>query len=81
MSNNENLENGLIIFGSLLGVSQLESILGIILLSVQVILILWKCGKRIYNSIKNKKLKDVDNALKDAQDELEELKDSIKNKE
>lgn len=80
MSNNESLENGLIVLGSLLGISQLESILGIILLSVQVILVLWKCGRKIYESVKDKRLKDVDEALKDAQEELEELKDNLKDK-
>lgn len=71
------LEDVLIVGGLTISLSMIQTILGIIILSVQVILIVWKAGKRVYNAIKNKKPEDVENALNDAKGELENLKDKV----
>ena len=71
------LEDVLIVGGLTISLSMIQTILGIIILSVQVILIVWKAGKRVYNGIKNKKPKEVEDALNDAKGELENLKDKI----
>ena len=69
------LEDVLIAGGVAISLPMIESILGIIILSVQVFLILWKAGKKIYQAIKNKKYDEIDDTLKETQDQLEDLKD------
>ena len=69
------LEDVLIAGGVAISLPMIESILGIIILSVQVCLILWKAGKKIYEAIKNKKYDEIDDTLKETQDQLEDLKD------
>ena len=69
------LEDVLIAGGVAISLPMIESILGIIILSVQVILILFKAGKKIYESIKKKKYDEIENTLKETQDQLEDLKD------
>ena len=69
------LEDVLIAGGVAISLPMIESILGIIILSVQVCLILWKAGKKIYQAIKNKKYDEIENTLKETQDQLEDLKD------
>lgn len=74
------LEDVLIIGGVTISLSMIQTILGIIILSVQVVLILIKAGTKIYNAIKNKKIDDVEDALNDAKDQLEDLKDKTNGK-
>ena len=69
------LEDVLIAGGVAISLPMIESILGIIILSVQVCLILWKAGKKIYKAIKKKKYDEIENTLKETQDQLEDLKD------
>ncbi|MBO7693039.1 MAG: hypothetical protein J6T10_10455 [Methanobrevibacter sp.] len=68
------LEDVLIAGGISVSLPMIETILGIIILSVQVILIFYKLGCRIYKAIKNKKPEEVEDALNDAKGELENLK-------
>ena len=75
------LEDVLIVGGTAISLSMIQTILGIIILSVQIILILWKAGLRIYKAIKNKKVDDVEDALKDAKGELESLKENTNGKQ
>ena len=75
------LEDVLIVGGTAISLSMIQTILGIIILSVQIILILWKAGLRIYKAIKNKKVDDVDDALEDAKGELESLKNKTNGKQ
>ena len=69
------LEDVLIAGGVAISLPMIESILGIIILSVQVCLILWKAGKKIYQAIKNKKYDEIDDTLKETQDQLGDLKE------
>ena len=75
------LEDVLIVGGIGVSLPLIETILGIIILSVQVILILWKLGKKIYEAIKNKKYGEVEDALNEAKGELENLKEKTDGKQ
>ena len=55
------LEDVLIIGGISVSVTMIQSILGIIILSFQIILILFKAGKKIYDLIKAKKYDEIEN--------------------
>ena len=68
------LEDVLIAGGVAISLPMIESILGITILSVQIILILWKAGKKIYEAIKKKKYDEIENTLQETQDQLEDLK-------
>ena len=70
------IEDVLIVAGVSISLIDIQTILGIILLSVQVALILFKGGKRIYTAIKEKNTKEIEDALEDTKDALENLKDS-----
>ena len=74
------LENVLIVCGVTVSLPLIESILGIIILCVQIILILWKLGYKIYKLIKQKKYDEIQNTLEDAKGELENLKDKTDGK-
>ena len=74
------LEDGLIIGGVAISLPMIQSILGIIILAFQIVLILYKCGKRIYDAIKNKKPKEIEDALNDAKGEFENLKEKTDGK-
>ena len=74
------LEDVLILGGVTISLSMIQTILGIIILSVQVVLILIKAGTKIYNAIKKGKIDDVEDALNDAKDQLEDLKDKTDGK-
>lgn len=74
-------EDALIIGGVTVSLTMIQTVLGIIILSVQVILILWKAGVRIYNAIKKKDIKEITNTLEDTQSKLEDLKDKTDGKQ
>ena len=70
-------EDGCIILNTAIGLSQIESLLGIIILRFQIILILVKGIKLIINHIKNK---DIDKAIEETEnlvEKLNEKKDEI----
>ena len=69
------LEDALIVGGITISVTMIQSILGIIILSCQIIIILIKAGKKIYDLIKKKKYDEIDDALEETKDQLEDLKD------
>lgn len=70
------LENITIALGVMFGISNIESILGIILLAMQVGLILWKVGYKIYLRIKYKQLDKIQDDIEKAMDELEQIKNN-----
>ena len=72
------MEDVSIVFGVTIGIAQIETILGIIVLAFQIILILYKCGMKIYEHIKNKDVKGIETDLKETIDELENLSDKNK---
>ena len=72
------MEDVSIVFGVTIGLSQIQTILGIIILVFQIILIIYKCGLKIYERIKNKDAKGIETDLKETIDELEKLSDKDK---
>lgn len=72
------IEDVLIASGITISLIDIQTILGIIILSVQVCLILFKGGKRIYDAIKNKNSKEIETALEDTKEQLESLSDKTK---
>ena len=70
------IENVTIALGVAFGISNIESVLGIILLSLQVGLILWKVGYKINLRIKYKQLDKIQKDIEDAMNELEQIKNN-----
>lgn len=70
----ETLTNVLIPIGAYLGITQIESILGIIILSFQILLILYKGIYSIVMKVKNKNYKEIGNDISKTIEELEDLK-------
>lgn len=70
------LEYALISINSVIGISitieDFKNILGIIILSLQILLILWNLAKTIYHRIKTKEFDKVDDDIKDAIEKLKE---------
>ena len=69
------IEDVLITAGITVSLIDIQQILSILLLVFNVIWILVKAGVRIYEHIKEKNIKAIENDVKDAKDEIEELKD------
>ena len=65
----------------MIGLSDIESLLGIIILCIQIVWIFVKIGIRIYDNVKNKNMNGVVDDIKDLHDELNNLKDDIDKKE
>lgn len=74
MKHDNIIDTTLIAIGTALGISQIESILGIIIISIQILWILFKLYYNVYKSIKNKKFERVKQEVDKAIDELENLK-------
>ena len=73
------LEDVLIVGGIAISLSQIQTILGIIILSFQIFLILYKFGYKIYTLIKEKKYDEIDDAIEDTTHQLEHLNDKKDN--
>lgn len=72
------LEAILIGMNTLIGLANIYDALGIVILVFQIILILVKAGKKIYDKIKNKEFDEAVKEAEDTLDKLEEIKDNIK---
>lgn len=70
------LFDSLIPVGALVGISQIESIIGIILLVLQIILILYKGIYKVVMKIKNKNYKGISSDIQETINALEDLKES-----
>lgn len=73
----EPLLNGM---GILIGVSDIENILNIVLLCVSIFAILWRAGYTIYHNIKEKKFDKIGAEIDKAKDEIENLMPKEDNK-
>lgn len=69
------LEDVTIVGGVAIGISTIETILGIIILAIQLCLILYKGIMKIIELVKKKKYDEIDDALEETKDQLEDLKD------
>lgn len=66
-------ETGLNTLGVLIGVSDIENVLNLVLLIVSIIAILWRAGYAIYQHIRNKRLDKVGDEIEQAKDDIENL--------
>lgn len=73
----EPLLNGM---GILIGVSDIENILNIVLLCVSIFAILWRAGYTIYLHVKEKKFDKIAAEIDKAKDEIENLMPKEDNK-
>lgn len=74
----EVIEDALIVFGVVMSIDMIKTILGIILMSVQVVLILYKGIRQIYLHAKNKKYDEIVNTLDDMTNEIRNVIDENK---
>lgn len=66
-------ETGLNAIGVLIGVSDIENVLNLLLLIVSIIAILWRAGYAIYQHIRDKRLDKVGDEIEQAKDDIENL--------
>lgn len=71
-------EDVLIIGGISISISMIQSILGIIILSFQIALILYKGIRNLVKLIKGKEYDKIEETLKDTTEQLEHLSDKTK---
>ena len=71
-------EDVLIIGGISISITMIQSILGIIILSFQIALILYKGIRNLVKLIKGKEYDKVEETLKDTTEQLEHLSDKTK---
>ena len=69
------IDNVLIIMGVSIGLQEIESIIGIVLLCVQLLWILSKIIIKIYNNIKNNEYDQIPEDIKETIEELKDLKE------
>ena len=79
MNGSKFVDNVLIAIGLAFAISDIESILGIIILIVQLVWILAKAIVRIYHAIKEKNGKEVTDSFKDLSEDLTDLKKTLPN--
>ena len=81
----EVVEDALIVFGVALSIDQIKTILGIILLCIQIGLILYKGIKLLIGHIKNKNykqaVKDVEDMTRDIQNVIDKSKEDERSKD
>lgn len=75
----DKLEYGLNIVGITYGAINVQEVLGIIVLILSILSILWKAGVKIYTLIKNKKYNEIDETINDTINDLNDLKEGVKN--
>ena len=79
MNGSKFVDNVLIAIGLAFAISDIESILGIIILIVQLLWILTKAIVRIYHAVKEKNSKEVTDSIKDLSEDLTDLKKTLPN--
>ena len=79
MNGSKFVDNVLIAIGLAFAISDIESILGIIILIVQLVWILSKAIVRIYHAVKEKNGKEVTDSIKDLSEDLTDLKKTLPN--
>ena len=75
------LDDVLIIGGVTISLSMIQTILGIVILSAQVVLIITKGVLKIRSAIKNKNAKEIEDAINETKGELENLKEKTDGKQ
>lgn len=75
------LDDVLIIGGVTISLSMIQTILGIVILSAQVVLIITKGVLKIRSAIKKKNTKEIEEAINETKGELENLKEKTNGKQ
>ena len=75
------LDDVLIIGGVTISLSMIQTILGIVILSAQVVLIITKGILKIRSAIKNKNPKEIEDAINETKGELENLEEKTNGKQ
>lgn len=75
----DKLDYVLNIVGITYGAINVQEVLGIIVLILSILSILWKAGVKIYTLIKNKKYNEIDETINDTINDLNDLKEGVKN--
>lgn len=75
----DKLEYGLNIVGITYGAINVQEVLGVIVLILSILSILWKAGVKIYTLIKNKKYNELDETINETINDLNDLKEGVKN--
>lgn len=66
-------ETGLNTVGVLIGVSDIENVLNLVLLIVSILAILWRAGYAIYQHVRNKRLDKIGDEIEKAKYDIEKL--------
>lgn len=66
-------ETGLNTVGVLIGVSDIENVLNLVLLIVSILAILWRAGYAIYQHVRDKRLDKIGDEIDKAKDDIEKL--------
>lgn len=70
------IDYALMTINTVIGIDQIESIVGLIMLSLQIILIFYRLITGVHNKIKNKQVdglgQDIENAIEDLQELFKE---------
>lgn len=74
-------ETGLNTVGVLIGVSDIENVLNLVLLIVSILAILWRAGYAIYQHVRNKRLDKIGDEIEKAKDDIEKLMPKEENKD
>lgn len=77
---NNTLSNTLSVITASWGISNIQDILGIIVLILSIMNILWNMIYKIYNNIKNKNYTEIDDNIKNAIDEINNINLNSKEK-
>ena len=67
------IESIMLVGGFAIGISNMETIIGIIYLIIQVIILLSKIGLSVYKKLKDKDIKGAIEILDESKEELEDL--------
>ena len=73
-------ETALNTLGVMIGVSDVENVLNLVLLIVSIIAILWRAGYAIYQHVRNKRLDKIGDEIDKAKDDIEKLMPKEENK-
>lgn len=71
----DKLENVLIGLGTVISITQLDTILGIIIMGLQIILILYRLVMKVIDKVKRGKYDEIPKEIEDAKSDLEDLKE------
>lgn len=77
---NNTLSNTLSVITASWGISNIQDILGIIVLILSIMNILWNMIYKIYNNIKSKNYTEIDDNIKNAIDEINNINLNSKEK-